>query len=197
MGYLPLNIDMRNRKALIIGGGRVAGRKAEALRKAGAEVHVVSPEVSGEISFLATAGCINLRTGLFEPSDMDEVFLVITATGDADVNAAIAAEARARGILVAVTDAPDRGDCIFPALLQRGDLEITVSSGGKCPAFSAQIRDLIAGYIGEDYGAALERIAQEREKLLTEGNDSTYNARIVRCSVQKAIVELLNRKGMP
>jgi len=123
--------------------------------------------------------------------------MVITATDDAAANAAVAAEARRRGVLIAVTDAPESGDCMFPAVLKRGALEIAVSSGGRCPAFSAKVRDVIAGVIGEEYGAALERLSDEREKLLTEGNDSTYNAKIVRSSVESAIAELSDRKEIP
>jgi precorrin-2 dehydrogenase/sirohydrochlorin ferrochelatase len=197
MAYLPLNIDMQDRVILIVGGGRVATRKALTLLKAGAEVRVVSPLISEELMACEAAGEIKIRLRTFAPPDMEGAFMVITATDDAAANATVAAEARKRGLLVAVTDAPESGDCMFPAVLQRGHLEVAVSSGGKCPAFSAQVRDVIAGFIGEDYGAALERLSAEREKLLTEGNDSTYNAQLVRSGVQSVIAELSNRKEQP
>jgi len=196
MSYLPLNIDMQGRVVLIVGGGRVATRKAETLLKAGAEVRVVSLVLSEELAAHEATGEIKVRIKTFVPPDMEGAFLVITATDDAAVNAAVAAEARRRGVLVAVTDAPDNGDCMFPAVLKRGALDVAVSSGGKCPAFSAKVRDVIADVIGEDYGTALQRLSGEREKLLTEGNTSTYNAQIVRTSVECAIAELSGRKEM-
>lgn len=195
MAYLPLNIDMQDRVVLIVGGGRVATRKAETLLKAGAEVRVVSPAISEELAAHEKAGEIKVRIKAFSPPDMEGAFMVITATDDTATNGAVAAEAKRRGILIAVTDAPEEGDCMFPAVLRRGGLEIAVSSGGRCPAFSAQVRDVIAGVIGDDYGAALECLSSQREKLLTEGNDSTYNATIVRTSVQSVIAELSGRKG--
>ncbi len=197
MSYLPLNIDMQGRVVLIVGGGRVATRKAETLLKTGAEVRIVSPALSAELAAYEAAGEIKVRIKSFVPPDMEGAFLVITATDDADVNAAVATEARRRGVLVAVTDAPESGDCMFPAVLRRGTLDIAVSSGGRCPAFSAKVRDVIADIIGEDYGTTLERLSIQREKLLTEGNDSTYNAKIVRSSVESAIAELSSRKDMP
>ncbi len=196
MSYLPLNIDMQGRVVLIVGGGRVATRKTEVLLKAGAEVRVVSPALTEELAAHEAAGKIKVRIKTFVPPDMEGAFLVITTTDDAAANAAVAAEARRRGVLVAVTDAPESGDCMFPAVLKRGALDIAVSSGGRCPAFSAKVRDVIADVIGEDYGVALEQLSNQREKLLTEGNASTYNAKIVRSSVESAIAELSNRKEM-
>ena len=93
-------------------------------------------------------------------------------------------------MFVVVADAPEQGNCIFPAILRRGDLEVSVSSNGRCPAFAAQVRDVIAGIIGEEYGVALGHLAAEREKLLTEGNHSTYNASIMRALSERLITEL-------
>jgi len=119
----------------------------------------------------------------------------VAATDDAEVNRRVAADARRRGILVAVADTPELGTCAFPAVLRRGNLEIGVSTGGRCPAFALLVRDLLAGVIGDDYGIALERVASEREKLLTEGNDSTYNSPLVRAIAQRLIEELTKAEG--
>jgi precorrin-2 dehydrogenase / sirohydrochlorin ferrochelatase len=197
MSYLPLNIDMQDRVVLIVGGGRVATRKALALLKAGAEVRIVSPVLSEELTACEAAGEIKVRTREFAPPDMEGAFMVITATANAQANAAAAAEARRRGILVAVTDDPEAGNCMFPAVLRRGELEIAVSSSGRCPAFSAQVRDVIGNVISEEYGAALVQLSEEREKLLTEGNDSTYNAVILRTSAKKVVAELSGSKESP
>jgi precorrin-2 dehydrogenase / sirohydrochlorin ferrochelatase len=197
MSYLPLNIDMQDRVVLIVGGGRVATRKALALLKAGAEVRIVSPFLSEELAACEAAGEIKVRTREFASPDVEGAFMVITATDNAQANAAAAAEARRRGILVAVTDDPEAGNCMFPAVLRRGELEIAVSSGGRCPAFSTQVRDVIGNVIGEEYGTALAQLSEEREKLLTEGNDSTYNAVILRSSAKKVVAELSGSKESP
>jgi precorrin-2 dehydrogenase/sirohydrochlorin ferrochelatase len=181
---------MDGKIALVVGGGAVACRKVRALLAAAVAVRVVAPVMSPEISRLADSGTVVARAGYYRPEDLDNVFLAVAATSDAVVNDRVAADARQQGILVAVTDAPERGNCTFPAVLRRGGLEIAVATGGRCPAFAALVRDHLAGVIGVDYGVALERLAVEREKLLTEGNDSTYNNKIVRLLAARLIAEL-------
>ncbi len=197
MPYLPLNIDLHDRTALVVGGGEVACRKVRALLAADASVRVVAPAMVPEISQLAASGAVVARVGCYHAEDMENVFLVVAATNDAGVNDRVAGDARQRGILVAVTDAPEVGNCTFPAVLRRGGLEIAVATGGRCPAFAALVRDRLAGVIGDDYGVALERLAVEREKLLTEGNDSTYNNKIVRLLAARLIAELSGHKESP
>ncbi len=190
MPHLPLNIDMRDRIALVAGGGQVACRKVKALLASGACVRVVAPVMVPGIMELVASGAIDARVGCYETRDLDNCLLAVAATDDAGVNRRLATDARQRGILAAVADAPELGTCTFPAVLRRGDLEIGVSTGGRCPAFAMLVRDVLAGVIGEDYGIALERVAFEREKLLTEGNDSTYNNQLVRIIAQRLVAEL-------
>ena len=194
MPHLPLNIDMHNRATLIVGGGAVAGRKVKVLLDAGARVHVVALSLGRYLADLWSEGRITAQVSPYEPSDLEGVFLAIAATDNAEVNKTVAQDARERGILIAVADAPESGNCQFPALLRRGGLEITVSTGGRCPAFAVHIRDHIATLIGDDYGNALEQLAEEREKLLTEGNGSTYNATVVRSHAQRLMEQLTTQK---
>jgi precorrin-2 dehydrogenase/sirohydrochlorin ferrochelatase len=196
--HLPLNIDVRGRSAIIIGGGAVAGRKAMSLLEAGATLTIVAAEPSPEITRLAAAGTASLRTGCYEPSDLRDAFLVVAATNDPVTNRRIAEDARQCGMLVAVADDPGRGNCTFPALLRRGDLEISVSTNGTCPGFAAIVRDVIATVIGEEYGNILTTLAMEREKLLTEGSPSTYNTQVLRSRARELIHELaVNKERVP
>lgn len=197
MPHLPLNIDMCNRAVLVVGGGAVASRKVKVLLEAGAVVHAVALSLGRELADLWSAGIITAQVAAYEPADLEGAFLVIAATDSTDVNRTIARNARERDVLVSVADAPESGNCTFPALLRRGGLEIAVSTGGRCPAFAVLVRDRIAGVIGEDYGTALEQLAEEREKLLTEGNGSPYNATIVRSHAQRLMAELTTHKEAP
>jgi len=192
--HLPLNIDVRGMTVLVVGGGVVAGRKVMSLLDAEATVTVVAPELSAEIARLAAAGAITAKTGQYQTSDLTDVFLAVAATNDPETNRRIAADARQRKMLVAVTDEPDSGNCTFPALLRRGDLEISVSTNGTCPGFAAVVRDLLATVIGEEYGIILATLALEREKLLTEGSHSTYNNQILRSRARELINELTEHK---
>jgi precorrin-2 dehydrogenase/sirohydrochlorin ferrochelatase len=192
--HLPLNIDMRGMTALVVGGGSVATRKIAPLLNAGAVVRVVSPEMSAEISRLAADGSVSIKTGCYETCDLQDVFLVVAATNDPETNRRVADEARQRGLLVAMAHEPLLGNCTFPALLRRGNLEVSVSTNGTCPGFAAEVRDAIAAEIGEEYGLILETLAAEREKLLTDGNHSTYNNKILRSRARELIKQLTERK---
>ena len=192
--HLPLNIDVSGMLVLVAGGGVVAGRKISSLLDAGATVHVVAPEITPEIGRLAAAGTIKLKGECYQVSDLTDIFLVVAATNDPQTNRRIAADARQRGVLVAVTDAPESGNCTFPALLRRGDLEISVSTNGKCPGYAAEIRDLLAGVFGEEYGEILATLSAEREKLLTEGRPSTYNKQVLRSRARELLNELAEHK---
>jgi precorrin-2 dehydrogenase/sirohydrochlorin ferrochelatase len=192
--HLPLNIDVRGMSTLVVGGGSVAGRKVNSLLAAGATVRIVAPEQTPEISRLASDGVVHLRCGCYEPSDLHDVFLAVAATDDPETNHRVACDARQRGLLVAVTDAPDSGNCTFPALLRRGELEVSVSTNGTCPGFAALVRDVIADIVDEKYGIILSALAREREKLLTEGRHSTYNNEILRSRARELINELTKHK---
>jgi precorrin-2 dehydrogenase/sirohydrochlorin ferrochelatase len=194
MSTLALNIRMLGKPAVIIGGGAVALRKLRTLLTAGASVRVVATNICPEIASLKDSGALAVRRGRYTVSDLDGAFLVIAATDNALVNEQVCADARERGILVAVADDPATGDCTFPAILRRGDLEIAVSTGGRCPTFAVDVRDCIAGHIGNDYGAILDQLAAEREKLLTNGGTSTYNVQVLRSLARRLIAELTERK---
>lgn len=197
MSYLTLNMKIQDRTALVVGGGAVACRKVKTLLKAGAHVRVVTLSLGLDLENLRKSANIEVRIAPYTSSDLNDVFLVVAASDSVETNSEIAHDAQKRCLLVAVVNAPKLGNCTFPAILQRGALEIAVSSGGRCPAFSVLVRDHLAGLIGEDFGAVLEQLAAEREKQLTEGNCSTYNAKIVRTRAQQLITALSGTKETP
>jgi siroheme synthase-like protein len=154
----------------------------------------VALEVCPEIAAMQSSGTLEVKIGSYSGTDLDHASLVIAATDNVLVNEQVASDARTRRILVAIADNPAAGDCTFPATLQHGDLEIAVSTGGRCPTFAADVRDAIAGHIGSEYGTILEQIAAEREKLLTNGSSSTYNTQVLRSLAGRLIAELTERK---
>jgi len=189
-----LNVEMSGKTVLVIGGGKVASRKVRGLLSTGAEVVVVAPEVLEEIESLAGAEGLAIRYAGYQESDMEGMFLVVAATDDAVVNRQIATDAALHGKMVCVADAPETGDCSFPALLRRGAIEIGVSTGGGCPSLAVELRDFIATLISEEYATLADWLTMEREKLLTEGNTSTYNAQVLRSLARRLISELNERK---
>lgn len=189
-----LNVDMSGKRAVIIGGGRVARRKAEVLLEAGADVRVVAPELSEELTLLAEAGKLSVRYAHYEECDLDGMFLVVAATNNVEINRQVSNDAGSKKLMVCVADDSESGNFSFPALLHRGNVEIAVSTGGCCPSLAVELRDLIATLITEEYGDIVPELTDEREKLLTAGNSSTYNARVIRSLARRLIVEINERK---
>lgn len=139
-------LDLRGRRCLVAGGGSVARRKAEGLLAAGAVVRVVAPDV-GEMP--EGAGVERRAARL---ADLDGAALVVCATDDPAANAALAREARRRGVLVNVVDDPEAGTFSVPAVLRRGRVQVGVSTGGASPLLAARIRDELAARVGDEYG---------------------------------------------
>jgi siroheme synthase-like protein len=189
-----LKVDMSMKTAVVIGGGKIACRKAEALLAAGAEVSVVAPYVVEEIRALAMAGKLTVRSGNYDASDLEGVFFVVAATDNSTVNQQVAADAGSQMKLVCVADISEGGNCSFPAILRRGNIEIGVSTGGGCPSLAVELRELIATLITEEYGTIADQLSEEREKLLTAGNSSTYNSLVLRSLASRLIPELDKNK---
>ena len=194
MSTLAFNIRMDGKLTVIIGGGAVALRKLRTLLSAGAFVRLVAMNICPEIAALKDSGALVVRDGSYIMADLDNAFLVVAATDNALVNEQVCADARERAILVTVADNPATGDCTFPALLRRGNLEIAVSTGGSCPTFAVDVRDCIAEHIGHEYGTILDQLAGEREKLLTNGSPSTYNTTDLHSLARRLLAELNERK---
>ncbi|MCS6953331.1 MAG: bifunctional precorrin-2 dehydrogenase/sirohydrochlorin ferrochelatase [Bryobacterales bacterium] len=134
--YYPVFLDLRGRRVLVVGAGRVGLRKIRGLLEAGAEVTVVDPHGSPELERLP----IHLRRRRFRRADVRRHVLVFAATDQRDVNRAVAEEARRLGIWVNVADNPAECDFLVPARVRRGNLQIAVSTGGQSPRLAAELR---------------------------------------------------------
>jgi siroheme synthase-like protein len=150
------SLDLRGRRCLVVGGGAVARRKAAGLLAAGADVLVVAPRV-GDMPEGVAIAVREVRL-----ADLDGAFLAVCATDDGAVNAALAREARRRGVLVNVVDDPEAGDFTVPAVLRRGAVQVAVSTGGASPAFAQALRDELAGVVGEEHGALAALLGELR-----------------------------------
>ncbi len=175
MRYFPINLAIRDQRVVVVGGGAVAARKCRALREAGARVTVIAPHLDGYLRSLRDSGAILHLAREFAPGDLAGGVLVFAATDEPAVNRAVAEEARTRGILANVADAPELGTFTLPAVLTRGDLQIAVSTGGTSPALARRVRDELEERFGPEYETALILLGKVREKLLTETGNSAYN----------------------
>ena len=160
--YFAAFLDLRGRRCLVVGGGEIGERKARALLQCGAQVTVVSPAVTRGLAALAAVGRILGRRRPFRRSDLRGCALVVAATGDAAVDDAVAAVARRARVLVNVVDRPERCDFILPSVLQRGELQIAVSTGGRSPALAREIRRRLESLFGPEYAELVARTGQAR-----------------------------------
>jgi siroheme synthase-like protein len=156
--------NLSTARCVVVGGGAVAERKARQLLDAGACPTVISPTLSAALVAWHRDGRIAHIPRLYREGDLEAAALVFAATNDAEANQQVVAEARRRGILANVADAPATGSFHTVSTLRRGDLLITVSTGGASPALAAQIRDELAERYGPEYADCTQVAAAQRPK---------------------------------
>lgn len=180
MRYLPINLDVRGRTVVIVGGGLVASRKCLLLRASGARVTIIAPDLAPVLQTLADAGAVLHLARVFAPGDLAGAFLAYAATDQPAVNRAVADEAHLAGTLVEVCTEPDRGDFTTPAVVARGDFTIAIGTGGAAPALAGRIRREFEARFDPSYAETVTLLGAVREKLLTANKASAYNKRILK-----------------
>lgn len=162
----PVLLDLAGRSCLVVGGGRVALGKVRGLLAAGARVTVIAPDVADELAGLEGVVVERRR---YEPGDVEGHRLVVAATDDPAVNRQVFLDGEAAGVWV--NSADDPANCAFtlPAVVRRGPLTVTVSTGGHSPALASWLRDRLAAEIGPEYEVLLQLLAERREALRSEG----------------------------
>ena len=174
MGWFPFFIQLEGARGLLVGGGRVALRKAEKLLPFGAQLTVVAPCICPPLAALPG---LTLCRRAFADSDLSPApDFVIAATGDRALDRRIAALCRARRILVNVVDDPAACGFYFPALVQRGRLCIGISTGGASPTAAAWLRQKIEALLPPGFDGILDRLAARREAVKAEGGSEAKRA---------------------
>jgi len=163
MDYLPIFFNIRDQRCLVVGGGDVASRKAAMLLRAGAQVHVVAPEINASLQSKLSEAKGTLRVGEYTDSDLDGVALVVAATDDQALNRQVHADCRARQLPVNVVDNPALCSFIFPSIVDRSPLVMAVSSGGKSPVLARLLRARMETTIPAAYGRLADISGEFRE----------------------------------
>jgi precorrin-2 dehydrogenase len=191
MGYLPIFIDARGRNCVVLGGGEIAERKTRSLIEAGAAVTVVSPVLTVGLAAVANEGAIRHLARTYRTGDLEGAFLAYEASGEIATARMAAAEARARGIMINVADVPDLCSFIAPAVVQRGGLQIAVSTGGASPAFARKIREELEDHFGPEYELMIDLLAAARQWLRVREGDPAARARRLTALVGSDLRECL------
>lgn len=168
MAYYPLCLEMTERRCLVVGGGPVAERKVAGLLESGARLTVVSPSATDRLRDWSRADRVRLLLREYAASDLRGHSIVFVATDDGRVNADVARDARAAGVLVNAADDPAHCDFILPAVLTRGELTVAVSTGGASPALARTVRDELDAYLDREDYTALARVAADARRALRD-----------------------------
>jgi siroheme synthase-like protein len=164
----PVIFDLGSRPCLLVGAGRIAFRKAEQLLKAGAELTVVAPQVLPEFESLP----VRIVRREFQATDLDGVWLVVTATGNTEVDQFIFDQSESRRIWCNSADDPKRCSFILPAVHRRGPITVAISTGGASPALASWLRAEIATLVGPEFEELVSRLAAERVNVKSAGNST-------------------------
>jgi len=175
MRYYPVNLDVRNRHCLVVGGGKVGERKVKGLLRSGARVAVVTLQATDALKAMASDRLIDLELRRYSPSDLDGKLLVIGATDDQKINNEISRGAMARGILCNIVDRPEACTFVLPAVAQQGDLVIAVSTSNKSPALAGRLRKRLEKEFGPEYATLLKLMGAIRNRLLAEAGSLEDN----------------------
>ena len=164
--YYPVYLDLQGRLAVIVGGGSVAERKAITLLRYGADVLLISPEVTPALDALVAEGLIDHECRGYVRGDLAGAFLVVCATDSGEINRAVYQEAEGLGCLVNVVDVPDLCNFIVPSIVQRGTLQFAISTGGAAPAVAKRIRKDIEKQFGPEWESYIRLMGQVRRLVI-------------------------------
>ncbi len=175
MAY-PIELNLRDRLCVLVGGGAVARRKAARLHAEGARLRIVAPVIDVELMALPGA---ELRQRPFCSDDLEGAFLVFAATDDAELNLVVLQQARLRGALVNMASDSQEGDFSLPALLRRGSLQVSVSTDSGSPALCVLVRDRLSASLGPEWALVAQIATALRQKLLTVQGAGPYYQQVL------------------
>ncbi len=185
---------------LVVGAGPVCESKIGGLLAAGASIAVVAPRGTDTVRQWAQQGEIEWLTREFQPSDLDGAALVIAAV-PAAVAKDVFAEARARGVLCNSVDDPDNCDFYYPAVVNRGDLQIAISTAGHSPALAQRLRKQLEQQFGPEYAGWIQELGELRRELFATDMDPDVRRerlhQLASAKSPQALTEERRRSAMP
>ncbi|MDA7745853.1 siroheme synthase CysG [Psychromonas sp.] len=165
MDYLPIFTKLNNRHCLVIGGGDIALRKVHLLLKAGAKITVCAPQICDSLLQKAQNNQLTIINEVFYDALIEDKWLVIAATDQADVNAHIAQLAEQKQILVNVVDEPELCSFIMPSIVDRSPIIVAISSGGKAPVLARLIRERLEALLPMHLGRLAKISGEFRHRV--------------------------------
>jgi precorrin-2 dehydrogenase/sirohydrochlorin ferrochelatase len=190
--YYPAFLNLQGKKTTVVGGGKVAERKILALLKAGADITVVSPEITKRLEREKLKGSIKHIPRQYRKSDVKNTFLVIAATDSEESNKQVSEEAPC---LVNVVDTPSLCNFIVPSVIKRGQLTIAISTSGLSPALSKSIRKELEKLYGPEFAEYVKLLEKIRKMAMSKISDTKKRMEFLKNLVSEKMIEMLREKG--
>src|SRR6202166_350722 len=189
MSLFPIFVKLQGSLVVVVGGGNIAAGKIPGLLQAQARVRVIAPQINSQVSSWVDASEIEWLEKEFAPTDLQDASLVIAATSIPAVNAAVFQAAEARGIFCNAVD--DIANCHFyyGSIVQRGDLQIAISTNGKSPALAQRLRKELEQQFGPEYECWLDWLGAARETLRAQSSDPETTKRWLHLLASKPMFE--------
>jgi precorrin-2 dehydrogenase/sirohydrochlorin ferrochelatase len=192
-------MKLKGKRCLVIGAGKVGEPKIGGLIDTSASIQVVATAASDQVREWADAGKIELALRKFAVSDLEGRFLAVVATASNRLNKLVYREAQRRGVLCNVVDVPEYCDFFYPAVVQRGALQIAISTAGNSPSLAQMLRQQLEQQFGEGYTAWVDRLGATRQLILASDLNQERKSELLHslASRQAFEAELAKLRGMP
>ena len=164
--FYPIFLNLEDKPVIVIGGGHVAAEKVAGLRRAGARITLVAPELLPELAALRDTGEIEHIARAWQESDLDgDWAVVMVATDDGAVNREASEASRKRRIWVNAADDPVNCDFILPSVVRKGKITLAASTAGSSPALARRLREELEAYLTDDMPALADLLAEVRKEV--------------------------------
>lgn len=191
--YYPVYLDLTGKKAVVIGGGSVAERKICSLLKARADVKVISPHLTKRLKREKFKGMFRHVCRSYKKGDLSRAFLVVAATDSQRINEQVSRDAPC---LVNVVDKPALCNFIVPSLVQRGHLQLAISTSGMSPALSRSIRKELEKIYGQEFSDYVKLLKTIRKEALLNIKDKKIRTAFLKSIASEKIIKMLRGKGL-
>lgn len=188
--FYPMMINLDNKNVTIIGGGKVAFRKAKKFLEFNCNIKLVSSSFIEDFDNID----VKLINDNYKEDYLKESFLVIAATSSKKVNEDIASYCKTNNIMCNIADDINLSDFIVPSSIKRGDLVISVSTMGNSPSLSSKIRKELESNYGVEYEEYVSILGDIRNLVLQKCTDKDEKKRILNELVNLDLEELKKRR---
>ncbi|WP_334076031.1 MULTISPECIES: precorrin-2 dehydrogenase/sirohydrochlorin ferrochelatase family protein [Paenibacillus] len=195
--YVPLMMNLENRRCVIVGGGSVAERKMVSLIDAGARLVLISPTATSLLERWDAEDRLTWERRRYREGDLQGAFLVYAATDQAEVNDAVTAEANALGIPVNHAGEGGKGSFISPSVVRRGGLVLGVSTSGAGPLAAKKLSRDLETHFGEDYETYVVFLSLARKMIKERVADTQRRAVLFKALVEMDILASIREGRFP